>query len=499
MDCWGNLSPLSGRSNPVVVAQQYSTDFLVSGKDPFNPFDPDDGGRVVGNSLVAQSDRARKQCAWTAIGAGPERTVARVLYRTMDLKNSGTAKFFRLPLDSQESHDPTPTMPDNVVDTYPDNIPDVWLAEEAQEIVPVPTFRLCRVAFGRLWIANTVADPGLLRYSLEGRWGTFPEKGELYPDPRGAEVTALWRIPQGLLAFTEGSTYLIIPADNDQGFTSLTVSSEAGCPSPNSVCTLQDGTVMWMGADGFYQFTGTEDYSRGVEFVSTDIDLFVQRITQSRRKQACAAVDAATGEYRCWASIDGKLENNTCFIYDGVGWRTRTDVGATDVCVTQDHRNYMLATGKVGDDGGLWLIDHESVKYQPLSLTAREGVIETAWLTSAASEQKRTAQVIYLWLRETENTSLTIEVMRDWRNTVIETTSAKRYSGDDIPKFWSETPLASPGALWQKKRPYWTRAAVYVPSAEVFKFRLSGVGKWEFVGIQIEESPRYAGGARIPP
>ena len=88
--------------------------------------------------------------------------------------------------------------------------------------------------------------------------------------------------------------------------------------------------------------------------------------------------------------------------------------------------------------------------------------------------------------------------MRDWRNTVIETTTAKRYSGDDIPKFWSETPLGSTDK-WQKKRPYWTRAAVYVPSAEVFKFRIKGVGPWEFVGVQIAESPRYAGGARIPP
>ena len=489
VDYFGNLSPLSGRSNPVTFDQQYATDFVVSKVT---------GDSIDGNSYVAQADRVRKQVAWTGLDQGPERTVARVLYRTQDLKTSGTAKFFRVPLDSMQAGSTVPTLPDNVSDTFPDNIPDVWLEDEAIEIDPVPTFRLCRVAFGRLWIANMAENPGLLQASLPGRWGTFPSQLKIYPDPRGSEITALWRVPQGLLAFTEGSTYLIVPNDTGDGFTSLTVSSEAGCPSPNSVRTLKTGEVLWMGADGFYKFSGTEDYSRGVEFISTDIDLFVQRITQSRRNQACAAVDNYTGEYRCWASIDGNLTNNTCFIYDGTGWRTREDVFAKDVCVTQDHRNYMLAVGEVGGDRGLWVVDHESVKYQPTSLTAREATVETAWLTAAQSEQRRTAQVLYLWLRETENTTITVEVMRDWRNTVIETTTAKRYSGDDIPTFWSETPLGSANK-WQKKRPYWTRAAVYVPSAEVFKFRIRGTGKWEFVGIQLTESPRYAGGARIPP
>lgn len=489
VDYFGNLSPLSGRSNPVTLDQQYATDFSVS----------DVVGDVVkGNSYVAQADRVRKQVAWTGLDQGPERTVARVLYRTQDVKTSGTAKFFRVPLDSMQGGSTVPTLPDNVSDTFPDNIPDVWLEEEAIEIDPVPTFRLCRVAFGRLWVANTSDNPGMLQASLPGRWGTFPSLLKLYPDPRGAEITALWRVPQGLLAFTEGSTYLVIPNDAGDGFSSLTVSSEAGCPSPNSVKTLKTGDVIWMGSDGFYKFSGTEDYSRGVEFVSTAIDLFTQRITQSRRNQACAAVDNATGEYRCWASTEGNLANNMCFIYNGTGWRTRSDLFAKDVCVTQDHRNYMIAVGEVGTDKGVWLLDHASVKYQPTALTTREATIETAWLTAAASEERRTAQVLYLWLRETENTTLTIEVMRDWRNTVIETTTAKRYSGDDIPKFWSETPLGSTDK-WQKKRPYWTRAAVYVPSAEVFKFRIKGVGPWEFVGVQIAESPRYAGGARIPP
>lgn len=500
VDQWGNLSPLSGESNEVTFEQQYATDFVITDKLGTGLFPPGAAPpySFKGQSYVAQADRARKQIAWSGLDRGPRRTIGRILYRTQDLKHSGTAKYFALPLSAMGAQALPITLPDNVVDTYPDNIPDPWLTQEAPDVAPVPVFKLCRVAFGRLWAANTKDAPGLLHPSVPGLWGTFLRGQEMYPDPRGAEITGLWHIPQGLLVFTEGSTYLVTPNTDGTGFTSVTISSEVGCTAPNSVRTLKTGVVVWLGTDGFYAFSGVDDYSRGVTLISTDVDTFVDRVTQSRRRQACAAVDNKTGEYRCWVSFDGGISNNRCFIYDGVGWRTRTDVGATDVCVTRDHRDYMVASGKVGNTNGVWVLDHEAVTYGPVAIASREAVVETAWLTAATSKERKTGQVLYLWLRETANLTLTIEVMRDWRNTVIETTTATRYAGDDVPDFWSETALGSDD-LWQKKRPYWTRAAVYIPSAEVFKFRIRGVGKWEFVGVQIAESLRGAGGARIPP
>ena len=349
------------------------------------------------------------------------------------------------------------TLPDNLTSTYPDNIPDAWLLSLAPEIIPVPAFKLCRVAYGRLWIANTSNAPGIVRPSLPGLWGTFPANQEIFPDPNGDEVTGLWRTSAGLLAFTSKSTYLIYPSDGGQGFQSVTISSEHG-----------------------------------------DIELFVRRVSRSRRRQATAVVDIFTGEYRCWVSLDGSATNNFCFIFDGTGWRSRTDTQAVAACITRDHRDYTLVAGGSGTDAGVWLLDHEQPLYQPLELTTRAATVETAWLSPPESQERRTAYVLYLWLREASSAEITIEVMRDWRNTVIETTSAKRYAGDDIPPFWGTASLGTTSA-WKKRRPYWTRAAVYVPSAEVFKFRITGTGDWEFVGIQLDEAPRYAGGARIPP
>lgn len=487
IDCWGNLSPMSGRSNEVTVSYQPATFWKywdVSGSD--------------GASFVALADDVRKQIAWTSIDPGPERTIGRILYRTKDTLHSGTTDLFRLTSEATGSAIAFATLPDNICTTYPDNIPDAWLLRKAIDIVPVPQFKLCRVAFGRLWIGNTAEAPGLIRPSLPGRWGTFPANQEIFPDPSGDEITGLWRASVGLLAFTSTSTYLILPSESGEGFSSVTLSAEVGCTAPGSLATLKDGTVIWMGYDGFYAFSGKEDYSRGIELISMDIDLFTRRVTHSRRKQATAAVDFATNEYRCWTSLDGSKKNNICFIFDGNGWRSRSDLQASAVCVTRDHRNYMLAAGLHAENGGVWLVDHEQGRYQNATITGRQAVLETAWLSPAISQEKRTAYTLFLWLRETSDATINIDVMRDWRNTVVETTTAKRYSGDDVPSFWGETVLGA-GTTWQKKRPYWTRAAIYIPSAEVFKFRLRGTGSWEFVGIQLEEASRYAGGARIPP
>jgi len=497
VDLWGNVSPMSGYSNEVSLNFQPSTYWRWWGY-PADPFAIPAFPGEFPASYIAQADDVRKQIAWTGIDRGPERTIGRILHRTKDLKNSGTTDLFRLTQDSLSSGIAFATLPDNVTTTYPDNIPDAWLLTPAMDVVPVPQFKLCRVAYGRLWIANTANAPGLVRPSLKSRWGSFPVNQEIFPDPNGDEITGLWRSPAGLLTFTAKSSYLIYPSDGGVGFQSVTLSSEHGCVAPSSLATLKDGTVIWLGEDGFYSFAAQESYARGVTLISTDIELFVRRVTRSRRKQATAAVDPDTGEYRCWVSLDGNRDNNICFIFDGQGWRTRTDVNASAACVTRDHRNYMLATGFVGVIAGVWVLDHEQPKFQPKVLLNRESVVETAWLSTAASQEKRTAYTLYLWFRESENSTVTIQSFRDWRNTVVETTSASRYSGDDIPPFWGSTALGST-ATWKKRRPYWTRAAVYVPSAEVFKFKLSGTGDWEFVGIQLDEAPRYAGGARIPP
>ena len=487
VDVFGNLSASSPPSDPVTLSFQAS---IIPPPSQVNT-----------KIKVMNVDMMRKQIAWTNISTGPAHCIGRNLYRTKDLINSGDSKFYRHTQNTQGLLSDFATLPDNVTEVYPDNIPDAFLVREEQELVAVPTFKLCRLVFGRLWIGGIKSDPGAIRPSLPGRYGTFAANEELYPDPAGGEITGLARAPQGLLAFNRTGTFLITRSDDGQGFRSTVLSSQIGCEAPSSIATLSNGSVVWLGRDGFYSYDGS-----AIGFISEDLRTFFKQVTSSRMKQASACFDIASQEYRCWVSTNGSIINDMCLIYDGTGWRKRTDTHAVDVCVTQDHRNYVMIAGKVSNDDdnhhGPYILDHApSPDDSELQLlcNSRSFALETSWMQANSSLVRSTARVVNLWLRETENSEVTVFVYRDWRNTVLEKATAKKYSGADVPTFYANSTLGAKDAKFVKRRPYWTRVQVYVSSGETFKFRIEGVGDWEFIGLQLETSPRNFGGAQVPP
>ena len=508
IDCFGNLSPLSDPSASIDFDLQSS----VLPKDSTSE----------NHAILTSSTRLLKQVAWAGIPIGPDYCIGRNLYRSKDLVNSGTAQYFKLSQNAASVATSYATLTDNTTKVFPDSIPDSDLRVPAQEVDAVPLFRLCRVAFGRLWVANIKDQPGLLRPSLPGRWGTFPADTEFYPDPSGGEITGLASTPRGLLAFTRTSTYLIENSGEDT-FTTSPLSADIGCVAPSSIATLGDGTTIWLGTNGFYSYNGTN-----IQNISESIDKTLRRTTKGRLEQAAAAYDVNSREYRCWVSLDGNVRNNFCFVFNGTGWRVRTDVTASAVCVTKDHRHLMLTAGTpIGEPNngradevdvgheGVYVLDRSGNHAESWSSTytntglpvtplqtivaKREAIVETNWIQGAASKQRRTAQVIYLWLRETADTNLTVEVMRDWRNAVVETAKARRVSDEDVPAIWGKTKFGTSKEVYGQRRPFWSRVQVYVPSNETFKFRVKGDGFWEFVGMSVDVAPKHYGGAQLPP
>ena len=494
IDKFGNLSALSEPSDPIRISRQGA----VTRLDASAPFVVEDASHPATASHGVNVDNLKLQFAWTGIPTGPKHCIGRIVHRTKDLLNSGTAKYFELPLNTSPTFSGFATLPDNVTTVLPDNMSDGFLGVESLDIVPVPLFRLCRVAYGRLFVANMLNDETKIQYSRPGQWGTFEATASLRPDSTGGQITGLWRSGGGLMAFTENSTFLIQPSNDGMSFQPVAISQEIGCSAPNSIQTLPNGKVIWLSARGFYTFDG-----QTIEGVSGPINKIFRRVTRSRLLQACSIFDAEPGEYRCWVCVDGSSENNLCLIYDGDGWRTRTDVSPRDACVTQDHRVYVLTAGSVtGDTGhqGVYLLDHagnrsdESLK---ALIDSREALVETAWLQGPESLGRKSNHHVYLWFRESEKTKIEIDVMRDWSEQVIDTVTAERYSTIGTTAFWGETALGASSAEFRDRRPYWTRAQIYLPSSETYKFRIRGTGFWEFVGLSFDESPRFFGGAQI--
>ena len=473
---FGDVSAQSSRSNPVTWNTQHSD------------IDPTTSG---GPEVAARLETVLRQVVWASIPPGPDGTKGRILSRTLDERNAETTDLFVLTGDYAGSTTGAfATIPDNQVTVFPDNTADGLLFNNPREVLPMPKFRLCRVAMGRLWVANTRSDPGILIPSYPGMWGTLQKDAEIFPDASGDEITGLWRTSGGLLVFTAQSTYYIEPGySGDQPFRSSTLHPSIGCVAPSSIAEMPNGMIVWLGRDGFYAYDG-EKFAK----ISDAIKETTARIIKGRAKQATAAVDYDKGEYRCWVAVDDSVVNNLCFVFDGNGWRQRTDANFAGVCTTRDHRRYMIGCGRITDDvgtarDGVWLLDHAVKSF---SSQSRESRIETVWLAGTRSESRKSAMTVKLWLRETHTTgTLTVDVYRDWRKDSPEQTlTFELDSPEDKPPAWDTTLLGSEEAYWVRRRPFWSRKDISIPSCETYKLIIRSSNPIEFVGMSIDESPR---------
>jgi len=448
----------------------------------------------------------RRQVAWSNVEEGPSGTVGRILCLTKDQEHTEMPGLFEAPSNAGTGALAFATMPGNSGDLFIDNVADGALFVKPADPDPVPRFRLCRLAFGRMWIANTPEEPGMLRPSMVGFWGTFPKHEQIYPDPTGGPVTGMWTIPEGMLVWTESSTFIVTENREATGFLTRTLNTSAGCVGPDCIATQPDGTVIWLGREGFYS------YSDGrIELVSRTIEKTVRRINNVYRCRSVAVVDPRTGEYRCAVPLDGSRVNDRILCYDGNGWRERDDVEVHAACITKDHRQYHLVLGKAAMFNGsttspetsVYVMDHEAEG--TLTANNHQAIVETTWLKAARSHEVTTAVEVRLWFRETSNGTLQVEVMKDWRLTPVihnialsDDQAPARYPEDDPPPFWddailggdytSEWTKAVEDLTWPDRRPYWVGVSILVPKCEVFKVRITGTGSWDFIGYAFRES-----------
>ena len=499
VDYWGNLSPVSPRSAAVELDYRAST-WTAGGKRPYPP------------------SYLRHSFHWSDISVGRRGTVGRTLFRTRDTINSGTRKLFAIPSTSMSSVGEIAlagfsTITENISTDYPDNHPDMSLTSEPKSIIPIPKFRLCELAFGRMWIGNFYSDPGMIRHSRLGTWGTFEFGSDIIPDAKN-QITGMKATQGGLLVFTEASSYLVRPNAENSAFTSATISSQVGCVAPDSIQTMPDGSVVWLGHNYFYRYDGEK-----IAPISEEIQHETRRINGARAPQACAAVERKKNEYMCWVAVDESDTNNLCFAFDGKGWKTRNGENFQAVCESMDHRGYIIGAGvpagqflgytttsvyKTGNTPpsasdadsetasnlekieialpgtnkvypDVWVLDHEWLDFE---INRDNPFIETSWI-NALQEGRSTPLTVKVWLRETSTQEeLEVDIYRDWRkNAVVDTIKLDLHSNTDKPATWGSdegdealhTLLDATDTYISKRRPFWVRKDIFIPSCKSFK------------------------------
>lgn len=507
VDIWGNKSPLSPPSGGVGCSQEENVT---------------EGRRR--DAVQQDAERLKIQLRWDLCATDSRSPLLGVnLYRSKDLINSGDATYYQLLDYATVGQLAVVTLPGSSCTVYPDNIPDSWLVRPAQELEPVPEFKVAALALGRLWIGNCRGDPGRVMPSLPGLYGTFEDGQRIYPDVKGS-VTALHAVPGGLLAFTESSVFLITNNDFGEGFRVASVSTRVGCVSPDTVKTLFDGTVVWLAREGFFAWAAGADAPVSI---SADLRRQVLRINPNWRLRACAAVDPIQGEYRCSVPVDGSAENSLVFVFNGSGWSTRDDVQVHAICSTNDERQYLLAAGdatmSVLDGLGaranavvssVYVLDHDGDGIARSTAETREAWIETSWLRRTTSNLRVTIPRFLLWFVETGNTQVKFESFRDFRRRATSTLEAthdrapRNFPQMDPPGFWGasvvggsedfrklQAPLLPNGkdvVRWETRRPFWQKFDDCIPKASSFRVKLTFTGDAEFIGIQYMENSSAA-------
>ena len=493
-DSYGNLSAFSARSEAVQLSSNQA--------DPFSRgfTEPDFAEGKVNQEGSEIDDLTRRFLLKTA-GDAPEQTVAVHIYRTPDTFHvDATPRFLaRIPGRSQVVFD--------------DNYSDTELSDPWNEMVDVPVFRVACAHQGRLIIGNMPGDPGLVRRSEPGFAGTFGRQEFVYPDTGGSEVTALTSHGGLLLAFTDSCVYSLTDFGNP-----VPLTQGIGCVAPRSIQSLRNGTLVWLGRDGFYGM----DMNGGVTRLSATIDKVMRRdVNRALLRLAVATVDADTGEYRCALAPAGSIYNRRIMCFDGTFWR-RLDMGVhfADLTTTDDWRQYVVGIGTdvekevditLTDGSGteldfsrVFVLGHETGDYQP---PARQVVYRSAWMKSSIDGLTPTnVRSMYIGLLDAWNGTATIKAYRNgsWK---------KHVSMDDLrlvgPDDGSDvvTDIAGSAVIGtasaHEPRLYWREVPVDIRNANSWAFEvvidgepLSGLGRMHIAAFAFDISLASGGTPR---
>ena len=406
-DLYGNYSPPSPISNPAWLRTAQA--------DPYNP-------KADRETTGATIDDLTRQFFVRLTSEGPEHTVATHIFRTPDTRRASIVprRLVRLP--------------GRVPSIFGDRRADSDLGEEMPRTVSVPVFRTMCVHEGRLVIANTPNDPGIVRISEPGFPGTFLEDNYTYPDVNGADVIAVASHMGMLLAFTENAVYDITP-DRQTGAltTGTTLVQGIGCTAPRSIAALYNGDLIFLGRDGFYSC----DPRGRIKLISDDIHKVLNYdMNTSKFRRAVAVLDPVSREYHCAVPVAGTPNNRVTFCFDGNNWRRHDfeTISIDDMTVTKDYRQLVLFVGKtigaLPGTGNVFVKDRETTNY---TVPSRSAYYRSGWFfgddTGSTFLHVRS---LYLGMLDIWNGPFTIRFYRNnsWKP-VIEMTDVLAVGVDD--------------------------------------------------------------------
>lgn len=442
----GDLSPLSARSNPARVFKSLAQPWYVT----------DDANDIN----CAFPEDLQRQLFVEAHVSDESHMKGIHLFRSLDAKrNDGSPRHIGFYECKGAFY-------------YPDQVPDSRLGYVARDNAPVQTLKIICAHAGRL-AATSVEEPDIVRLSDPGLPGTFGIDSWIRPDSGGADVTAIASFNGRLIAFTISSAYdisdLAVP---------IPVPGANGCVAPKSVSSLPDGSLIWLGRQGFYRM----DSSGSASLCSQPIESYIKKkLSRTRLVMAAARLDEDSQEYRCTVTPAGKYGNTVILCYDGTAWRT-LDYGGievADLCVTQDSRRLLVGACYEPDiDKSMAMVfNREAATYTAPSRTVK---LRSQWLRN--DELAMTPMYIrglYLCFVDSWNGEATVTFRKNWDYTAVSSATVRLYGTDEnegtTPNFLTDfAATATIGtSKFRQGRIFWRWIPVDIQDAFAWQFEIT--------------------------
>jgi hypothetical protein len=321
------------------------------------------------------------------IPTGPIGTVARRLYRTLNLVNfiEGT-NVVTIPKESLFGKEFyfVDEIQDNVTSIYVDSCNDFDVGALVEEgdfgDFPMNSTHIA-VYKNTMFVANDMDS--MVRYSRPLNPEVFPPMKIFdFGDTQSSLVTGMYPTGDSLVVFKQRGIYLI-KGDPVNGFFGQTLSTDIGCVCIESVREIPGVGLFFLAHDGIYVLEGTmgetSTRTRFVKITQGLRDIF-NRVNFEFAHKFRSVLYHRDREYWLSVCMDDKTVPETVlkFSYEIGAWSVYDQIKTAGMIETQDHRGYLLFAGATSSvaDGARGLYVYGSVNEKE-KLGAVSSVYET--------------------------------------------------------------------------------------------------------------------------
>lgn len=454
-------------------------------------------------SWTADSNAYRYACT-IEIPTGDNDIVARRLYRTKNFSSDGGA-------DGSLYYYVT-DIPNNYEELYIDDHPDIQLGAAAPSntssiVFPSLGCRYIDMYKDCLFIDGGVDNDTTIFYSNPSRPDQFSALDFITVANReGGGVTGFFGYFGYMLVFRENGIDLI--QGDYPNFVATPFQQHIGTRAVNTVTMVPGLGVLFLTVDGVYAVGANLEYSdtTSVKKVSHKIQDTISRMNVTNIAQATAVYSEKHREWQCYFASEGSDVNNLGIVYhvDKQAWSVREGFPVSKLVRNTDGDIIFGTTdtaGSADDPAGLFVISKIRALGQRIDGETMvdndppTSVMASAWLDMGDPTLKKKVHGVYLFIRTGGDTTISMEVYRDYDYNSYETTQGiKQQRADfadqnvydvvalDNDKYWEE-PMVTP-----------IRFDVHNGSCSWFRWRFSTTVDVVVVGYAVDFT---ASGTRI--